>query len=238
MAPDPWRAGNDRCPASPRLARRWIASLSLGLLLLTAPAAGDDRTGGTSPAPPMPTSVKPSALPRLTLREAVRRALARNPSVAVARADILRAEALVRQVRSSALPTLAGSLIYTRLDGDRILGEGTPQARVIAGADAFSANATLTVPLLQTQRWVQWSHAKDNVLATRAGAEEVHRQVAISVARAYLAVIAQRRVVEVTERARDTAISHQKFAQTRLAGGAGRKIEVGQAAREVAIDEA
>src|SRR6185312_17025746 len=74
-------------------------------------AAGAAESG--APQPPAPAPEK------IPLGDAVSRALGRNPSVAVAVAEIDRAEALIKQVRSGWFPTLSGYAAYTRLDHDR-----------------------------------------------------------------------------------------------------------------------
>ncbi|HVI22598.1 MAG TPA: hypothetical protein VM691_03890, partial [Myxococcales bacterium] len=63
-----------------------------------------------------------SAPAQITLEEAVRRALSRNPSVGVAVAEIQRAHALMREVRSFALPTITVNGIATLLDSARQQG--------------------------------------------------------------------------------------------------------------------
>ncbi len=176
---------------------------------------------------------------RITLAEAVNRALARNPSAQTAAAEIRRAEALAIEARAAWLPTLTGTGTYTRLDEDRTLAgaAGTPP-RVISAADQISANVTLTVPIVVPQRWTTWSHATDNVDTARATEGDVKRQLALATGRAYLAVVAQNRVMEVTERARDTAKAHFDFANQRLLGGVGNRIDQVRAAQELATDEA
>ncbi len=197
-------------------------------LLATALALLASSVALAQPAP----SDEPASL-RLSLGAAVARALARNPGAAVAQAEVRRAEALVEQARAASLPTLAGNAVYTRLDGDRVLS-----GRVIAGADQLSANLTLTVPLVVPQRWAQWSHARDNVDTARAGAVESRWQVAAATARAWLAVLAQRRNLDSLTRARDTALAHRDFARARLAGGLGSRIDEVRAAQELSVTEA
>jgi outer membrane protein TolC len=167
----------------------------------------------------------------LGFEDAVRRALERNPTVEVAQSEIERARALVEQARSTSLPTLSANATYTHLDGDRKL-DGV----VILPQDQINANLLLSVPLVQTRGWVQWSHAKDSVDVARLSAAEVKRQLAIAVARTYLSVIAQRRVLEVTERSRATADAHFKFAHQRFAGGYGTRVDEARAAQELATD--
>ncbi|MDB4928712.1 MAG: outer rane efflux protein, partial [Myxococcaceae bacterium] len=120
-----------------------------------------------------------------------------------------------------------------RLDDDRVLS-----GRVIAGGDQLSGNVTLTVPLVVPQRWAQWSHARDNVATARAAAAESRWSVAAATARAWLAVLAQRRNLDSLTRARDTALAHRDFAHARLAGGVGNRIDEVRAAQEVALTEA
>src|SRR5262249_12257896 len=155
------------------------------------------------------------ATERLTLAEAVKRAIARNETARIAQAEIRRAEGLAEQARAGWFPTLIGTGMYTRLDDDRTFA-GSPAtatspatpARVIAPRDSISANLTLTVPIIVPYRWASSSHAGDQVDLMRASDLDVKRTVAVATARAYLAVVAQKRVVDVAERARNAAKAH------------------------------
>jgi outer membrane protein TolC len=200
---------------------RWLTALAL------VTAVGHAQTA-TSLREAAPTGIE-----RITLAQAIRRAEARNVTISVAMEEIGRAEALLREARAPSLPTLTGNAIYTRLDSDREF-----QGRRVAARDQVSANLSLTVPLVVPQRWAQWSHAKSNVTTARATAEDVRRQVAIAVARAYLAVISQKRVVDVGERALATAKAHYDYAHTRFAGGVGNRVDAVRAEQEVATDQA
>ncbi len=169
------------------------------------------------------------AVERITLPAAIERALARNPTVAVAAEEVRRSEALVREVRAGALPTLNGYGTYTRLDTERRQGTTivTPQGQL-------DLNVQLALPLVNTQRWVQWSHAGDQVKVAELTAVDTRRQVALAVARAYLGVVTQHTVLEVNERARLTAKAHVEFATTRLRGGVGNKLDEVRAGQELA----
>lgn len=169
---------------------------------------------------------------RVTLQDAIKQALARHPSAVVAAEEIRRAQALVREARAASLPLLTGTAIYTRLDADRVFG-----GRVAAAANQEAANINLTVPLLAPQRWMQWSHAKDNVDVARASADDVRRVVAVNAARAYLTVISQHRIVEVNQRAMATAKAHFDFAKAQFEGGVGNRIDQVRAEQELAISE-
>ena len=168
--------------------------------------------------------------PRLTLEEAVQRALQRSPTVEVARAGIDRAEGLLREVRAGSFPTLYGNAVYTRLDADRVTSTGA----IAVPKSQLQGNLTLSVPLLAPQRWLQWDHAGEQVEVARFSAEDVRRSVAVAVARAYLAVFAQHRAVSINELSASNAREHQAFAKARFDAGSGNRLDVVRAGQEAA----
>src|SRR5947207_956689 len=109
-------------------------------------------------------------LERVTFDEAVRRATTRNTNIEIAVREIDRAHGIMREVRSAALPTLFGNAIVTRLDASRTTSTvafsgGTPVATTatVQPRDSAQGNLQLMLPLVAPQRWVQWSHAAENV---------------------------------------------------------------------------
>jgi outer membrane protein TolC len=66
---------------------------------------------------------------------------------------------------------------------------------------------------------------------------ESRRQTALATADAYLTIIARRRVVEATERARDVAKAHYELARQRQLGGTGSRLNELRAEEEVSTDE-
>jgi outer membrane protein TolC len=168
----------------------------------------------------------------MTFDDAIRQALLRNPNALVAEGEIRRAEAIARETRAGWLPTLYGYGTYTRLDHDRKLGE-----RVIAAANQLSVNLTLTVPLIAPQKWAASSRARDLIDLSRSTRADVRRQVAVAVARAYLLVVSQKRVLEVSESARVTARAHYEYSRTRFQGGVGNRVDMVRAEQEVATDD-
>lgn len=205
--------------SSSRAAAAFGPAAVFGAAMLLSPVAAADTPRGAAPE-------------RLTLEDAVQRAVARNPNAAVAAEEVRRADALVREARASSFPTLTGNAVYTRLDGERQLA-----GRVVAGANQLNANLNLTVPLIVPQRWMTWSHASDNANLTRANTADVRRQVAVATARAYLTALSQRRIVEVSQRSRDTASAHLAFAKAQFEGGVGTRIDQVRAAQELAVAE-
>lgn len=171
--------------------------------------------------------------PKVEFDEAIRRALDQNPTVVEAAANIRRADALVRQARSVTLPFVAVSLTNSTLDDARGFEGSVTQPQ---NQSAFSASAS--VPVLSMARWAAVDQARDQVeVATRSTAD-VRQQIAVAAASAYLGVIAARRQLEVGERALENARAHLDYAQKRLEGGAGSRLNQLRAAQEVAADQA
>lgn len=169
----------------------------------------------------------PSKAPSLSFNETIERAVARNPSSAIAAREIQRAEALAEQVRATWLPSLNATGTYTRLDADRSLN-----GRVILGQNQLSGNVTLNVPLFAPRQWAAYARSKENVDVARADESGARREVAVAAARAYLTVVAQRRVLASAERALTTAKAHEEYATTRFGGGIGNRLDAVRAAQE------
>jgi outer membrane protein TolC len=188
------------------------------------------------------SSAPAAELSKLTLREAIAQALARNPTVLVQLEEAARADAQVRQVRAAALPTLTGNGLYTRIDGPRTLStpamNGMPEmTSTLQGADAVTANITLAVPIVAAQRWLQWAQARANARVAKSLVGDVRRTASIAVAGAYLSILTRRREIELNERARDTAKIHADYTHTRLLGGLGSRLDDVRARQELETDE-
>jgi outer membrane protein len=168
----------------------------------------------------------------LTLEDAVRLATERSPTARQAATAIMRAEALLQQARSVAWPTVNAGVATTMLDTERGFDDFVTQPRT---QSLFSAS--VSYPVLASSRWAARTQAEDQVRVAQHGAEEVRRQVAVATAGAYLAVIAQKRQIEVNERAREAAQAHLDYARARLEGGVGSKLNELRAAQEVATSE-
>lgn len=179
-----------------------------------------------------PGAASAAELEQVTLEAAVTRALRRNPTVQAALADAQRAAAVVEQVRAQSLPTLSANGMYTRLDDDRRIGD-----QVFVPANQISGNLTVSAPLVAPQRWVLWAYARDQRQAAMLDVAAVRRQVGVSVAHAYLAVLAEQRVVEVAERARASATEHHSYALKRQRGGVGSQLDEVRAHQQLREEE-
>jgi len=169
----------------------------------------------------------------LTLDEAVRRAIAGNPSMQQAAAGILRAEALLQQARALSLPSLGASL-NTRVIGPvpEFAGES------VVPRSQLDTTVGLAVPLLTPVRWLQRNQAQDQVTVSQRAAEDTRRATAVAAAEAYLSIIGLRQVVELNERARDNARDHFEYAQQRYEAGLGSRLNALRAQQELSSDEA
>lgn len=170
--------------------------------------------------------------PVISFDEAVKRSMTRNGQARIADQEVRRAQALVEQVRAAWLPIFTANATYTRLDHDRVLA-----GKTIVGIDSVNANLTLNVPLIAPSAWADTSRAKDNKAAAVLSAADVRRQLALSTGRAYLTVIAQRRILQTSLQARDTAKAHEEFSKSRFEGGVGNRLDAVRAGQERATAE-
>jgi len=197
----------------------------IAVLFALAPTAARADAGATTDGVQAPL--------RVTWRDALARAQARNPSAVTAAQEIERADALVRQARAAWLPTLSANGSYQVLNGDRTFA-GT----VTTPERSWNANLTLTVPIVSPIAWANDAHAQDNRDALAASAADVRRQLAASVGRTYLTVLLEHRELEVAERARLTAAAHYDYAHTRMLTGLGNGVDDARAEQELHTDEA
>jgi outer membrane protein TolC len=175
---------------------------------------------------------------RITLQEAVRRAIARNPTALIAEQEIRRAEGILKETRAPSLPLLSATGVGTRFDQRRCSPATPCDTTPLVPRDQLSANVQFSVPLFAPQRWLAWAHADDQVDVARMSLEDARRFVAVTTARTYLAVMAQHRLVLITGQARDNAKAHLEDAHARFEVGSGNRLDEVRAAQELASDEA
>ena len=170
---------------------------------------------------------------RVTFAEAVRRARVQAVTSVLSAEEVRRAQALLGQARSASLPLLTAQTSYTRLDSDRVAN-----GVVLADRDQLAAAGVAQLPLVAPSRWVSWSHASEQVGVSRASDLDVQRTAAITAARAYLAILAQRRLVDVSRSARTIAQARYDFAHARRVGGIGNAVDELRAEQQLATGEA
>lgn len=166
-------------------------------------------------------------------QEAVDLAVTRNPTVAGAATSIARAEALMQQARAALMPVVAASVGTVTFNAARGFEDTVTQPRSQA---TFGLNASM--PLLAPEARARVGQGRDQIDVATLATAEVRQQVAVAAAHAYLGVVAARRQVEVNTNAIDSARAHLDFAQRRLEGGAGSRLNQLRAAQALSRDEA
>jgi outer membrane protein TolC len=174
----------------------------------------------------------PAPAERVSFQDAIRRAIDRNPSSAIAASAILRAEGLLRQARAATLLQVNGNLTTTTLNrGVEFAGT------TVAPRNQLTASVTADMPIVAAAAWARRAEAADAQQVAELSASDVHRQVALSTADAYLSVIAARRVVEADIRARDVARAHFDLATELEQGGRGSHLNALRAQQQASTDE-
>jgi outer membrane protein TolC len=199
----------------PSVAAQTMKVCATGILLLTV----------------FPWWAQAQGLERLTFAQAIERAIANNPTIAQATAGIMRAEAVLQQVRSSSLPALGLALTTTVTNPVKF------DTVSIVPAVQTQTIPTFGVPILTPVAWAQRNQAGDQVVVSQRSERDVRRQIAVAAAQSYLAIIARRRVFDLNSRARDNARDHFMFANQRFQGGIGSRLNALRAEQEMLSDE-
>ncbi len=175
---------------------------------------------------------------RVTFEQALQRAKAQNSNARIAEEEIARAEALVREAQAAWLPTLTGTANYTRLEGDRTEANplGGPPI-IVLPENSLNLSATLAMPLFAPKQWLASRRAKITADSYRFQEADVLRQLALSTGRAYLSVVEAHRQLEVADRARNNAKDHDDYAQERLRGGLGNRLDAVRSAQDLATTD-
>ncbi len=169
---------------------------------------------------------------RVTFAEAVQLAQDRNPTVAAAATGILRAEALVRQARAATLLQVNGSVITTTLNTSVEF-----QDTIVTPRNQVNAALTADMPIVAAAAWARRAQAAEAKTVAELSTDNTKRQVALAAADAFLTIIAAKRVVESTVRARDVAKAHFDLATELERGGTGSRLNAVRAQQQYSIDE-
>jgi outer membrane protein TolC len=169
---------------------------------------------------------------RVTFQQAIDRAVVNNPSSAIAAAGILRAEGLLRQARAATLLQVNGSVQTTTLSSSVQFQDATVTPR-----SQVTASLTVDMPIVAAAAWARRAQARDNRNIAELTAVETRRQIALATADAYLSILAQRRVLEGSVRARDTARAHFDLATELEQRGTGSRLNALRAQQQVSTFE-
>lgn len=168
----------------------------------------------------------------VSFEQAVQRAIQANLTVQRAATAVLGAEALLAQARAAVRPQVNGSATVTTLDSERAFSGNVVQPRT-----QLQLGGAAETPVLAASQWAARAQAEDQVNVAKLNVDDVRRQIAVSAAQAYLAVIARKRQLEVNVRARDTAKAQVDYATARREAGVGSRLNELRAAQELAVDE-
>ena len=201
------------------------ASRMAFVLLIGAAVAARAQT-------PAPAATTPQPVESLSFREAIQRAVEKNPSSAIAAAGILRAEALLRQARSAANLQIAGNVTTTTLN------KGVEfQGTTVSPQNSVTGTVDVTMPVFAPVAWARRAQAADQRNIAELSKAETTRQISLETADAYLTIIARHRVVQADERARDTARAHFELARELEERGSGSHLNLLRAQQELSTDE-
>jgi outer membrane protein TolC len=183
-------------------------------------------------APAAPPAQAPQPVERLSFKDAIQRAVDKNPSSAIAAAGILRAEALLRQARSAASLQITGNVTTTTLNKG-VEFEGT----TVSPQNSITGTVDVTMPVYAPAAWARRAQSLDQQHVAELGKADTTRQISLETADAYLTIIARRRVVQANERARDTARAHFDLARELEQQGSGSRLNELRAQQEESTDE-
>jgi outer membrane protein TolC len=129
---------------------------------------------------------------RLSLVQAVDRALAQNPEVQIANLQIAESQQDRDIARSALLPqaSLDASESVRRLNVETVIGHQLPGIGRVAGPfQAIVAGPTFSAPVFDLRLWKQYRAAKDRVAASRADAQTRREETSLLVVSQYLGVL-------------------------------------------------
>jgi outer membrane protein len=208
-----------------------IGPTLLAVLCLAAPAAAQEPSPSTPPPPPA-SSTAPEPV-KLTLTEALRRALEANPGVARSRLDVSAAHAVTRQALASILPQVGFQANYTRNDKEVTFGSGS-DARTILAANDWSYRFTLNQPVYAGNRERKaLKQSRLNEDAAREGVLGAEEQLLLGVATDYLAVVAAEDLLAVEQRNLDLARRRREQAQDFFDAGETTRVDVLRAEADI-----
>jgi outer membrane protein TolC len=186
-----------------------------------------------APQTPPASQATAVAMPTVEFDDAIQRALDKNPTIAGAATTISRAEALLEQARAVTLPSVSAALSSATLNTGVSFSGLVAQPRT-----QVTMSATAAMPVLAAATWAAVTQSRDQITVSKLSVAETRQQVAVAAAQSYLAVIAANRQVDVEQRALTNAQAHLDYADKRLQGGVGSRLDQVRAAQVVSSEQA
>jgi len=211
---------------------RRLRALGILLLLASGPlASGSLEAQEISRAPGQAEPL------RISVEDAVARAVARNEDVSMARAERTRLAGLATEVRSRALPELDLDFNFTRNLQTPVLFFNTPDGvqQIQIGSDNdYTLGFTFRAPLLDLTLGPAQQAARLSRVSSDAGVEATRTTVATDTRVAYYTVLRDRSLVEVQEQA--LAEAQSRLEQVRKFYEAGTASEFDLLTAEVEVE--
>jgi outer membrane protein len=129
---------------------------------------------------------------RLSLSEAVERALAQNPDVQIANLQMAASQQDRKIARSALLPqaSLNADDTIRRINVETLIGHQIPAFGQVSGPfQAIAAGAAFSAPIFDLQLWKQYRAARDRVESSRADAQTRREQTSLLVVSEYLGAL-------------------------------------------------
>ena len=193
---------------------RRIPRLTALVAALVATLAGSHvgaQTAGRAAAAPRDTI-------RISIEDAVTRAIRSGDEVALASAQIDLAEAQITSARAAGLPQLAINGSYQQVIEN---ARATIVGSVFGQAFTYQANARLSQSLFQGGRVLAGTRAAASVRgAARQNRNDVEARLSVGVQRAYLQTLLAEQLVDIQER--NLALANERVAQVERLEQAGR----------------
>jgi outer membrane protein TolC len=155
---------------------------------------------------------------RLSLADAVSRAIRESDEVRLAAAQLDLTEAQVTSARASALPTLQFTGGYTQVERN---ARATIVSTVFGQSYTYTANFNLSQPIFQGGRILAGARAANDVRrAARHDLEETRALMSVNIQRAYLQVLLNEQLAEI--QANNLRLAEDRLALVQRLEGAGR----------------
>ena len=193
---------------------------------------------GLAAGPALAQQLAPAAGPvRLTLLDALERALKANAGVERARAEVEAAEAVRSGALSLILPrlTATGSLVRNSKE----VGFGSPEdRRTILPENDWRTQLSLNQPVLAGLREKRtYQQARESLLSAREGVVAAEDRALIKVAREYLSVAEAEAILDVERKTLELAQSRRRQAQNLFEAGETTRVDVLRALTAIKASE-
>ncbi|HVV46628.1 MAG TPA: TolC family protein, partial [Bryobacteraceae bacterium] len=139
---------------------------------------------------------------RLSLAQAMERALAENPQVQIANLELAASQQDRKIARSALLPqaSLRADDTIRRINTETLIGRQVPAIGQVSGPfQAISAGPAFSMPLFDLRLWKHYSAAKDRVEASRADAQTRREETSLLVVSQYLGVLRAQASVDASK---------------------------------------